>query len=144
MSSNRVDLKTAAIVGLLAASLARPAPGADSPAVTRVSATFRDALFLVDGQTFSGAAAFTWPAGSKHTLEISDMEIGAGNTKTRYAFVHWSTPAGIVGGGSRIITVTADPGVPSYNADQQVEHALSIIYYQCAMPPCKPPGYVRV
>jgi uncharacterized protein (TIGR03437 family) len=143
MSSCRVDLRTPAIAWLLAA-LAGPALWADSPAVTRVSATFRDAVFLVDGQAFSGAAAFTWPAGSKHTLEISDVEIGAGDSKTRYTFVHWSTPAGVVGGGSQIITTTADPGVPWYNADQQVEHALSIIYYQCAAAPCNPPGYVRV
>ena len=129
---------------MVAAALAGPARAADNPAVTRVSATFRDAVFLVDGQAFTGAASFAWPAGSKHALEIGDAEIGAGGPKTRYAFVHWNTPAGVVGGGSRIVTITADAGVPWYNADQQVEHALSIIYYKCASPPCSPPGFVRV
>ena len=144
MSSYRVDFRTPRIAFVLAATLAGPILAADGPAVTRVSATFSNSIFLVDGQIFSGPAAFTWPAGSKHTLEIADVQNAGGETKTRYSFEHWSTPSGPVSAGARIITVTADPGIPWYNADQEVQYALSLIYFQCPAPPCNPPGYVRI
>src|ERR1039457_3979815 len=55
----------------LAAALASCLPAQVTLVTTRISATAGDAVFQVDGQSFTGAAVFSWPAGSKHTLEIA-------------------------------------------------------------------------
>lgn len=116
---------------------------AQAPLVmTRVSTTAKDALFLVDGQSFSGAAAFTWPAGSKHTLEIAPWQFAPGQLKSRYVFQHWTTAAGQTASPSNVQTITADPGIGWYNADLNVENAVSLNFYRCLDAVCFPPGTI--
>lgn len=111
--------------------------------MTRISATAADALFRVDGQAFRGAAVFTWPAGTKHTLEIAasqDTPFSGG----RYILVGWSSPLGPLGSTSNIVTISADPKIPWYRADLTTEYAISLNFYQCAAAPCVSPGTVWV
>ena len=99
-------------------------------------------MFLVDGQALSGAAVFTWPAGSKHDLEIAPWQSAPSQAKTRYTFQHWSTPVGPLPDPSNRVTITADPAIPWYNADLTVEYAVSINFYQCPDGGCAPPGTI--
>jgi hypothetical protein len=110
--------------------------------VTRVSATAPDAVFLVDGQAYGNAAVFSWPTGSKHTLQIGPWQYAPGQTKTRYDFLHWSTPAGPLPDPSGTVTITAAPGVTSYNADLSIEYAVSLNFFQCGDGPCVSPGTI--
>ncbi|HEY2014823.1 MAG TPA: hypothetical protein VGH38_15050 [Bryobacteraceae bacterium] len=126
---------------LLAAAFTMSLRGQETLVMTRVSATARDALFLVDGTAMSGAAVFSWPAGSKHTLEIAPWQF-ASQPRTRYSFQHWSTPSGQLASPSNRVTITADPGVAWYNADVSTEYAVSLNFYQCADDSCSPPGTV--
>jgi len=128
--------------GLLAAALARCLPAQDTGVVTRISATAKDAVFLVDGQVLGAAAVFTWPAGSKHSLEIAPWQPSVSQTNTRYAFEHWSDPAGPLPDPSNLVTITADPGIPWYNADLTTEYAVSLNFYQCPDGGCAPPGTI--
>ncbi len=110
--------------------------------MTRVSATAKDAAFLVDGQAFSGAYVFTWPAGSKHSVGIAPWQYAPSQQRTRYIFQHWSTPAGQLASPSNQVTITADPGVPWFNADLTTEYAVSLNFYQCPDGSCAPPGTI--
>jgi uncharacterized protein (TIGR03437 family) len=113
-------------------------------AMTRVSATAADSVFRVDGQLFTGAAAFSWPAGSKHTLEIAAWQYTPSLPRGRYIFQHWSTPAGPLASSSNLVTVTADPGIPWYRADLTTEYTVSLVFFQCAAGPCASPGTIWV
>jgi len=127
---------------MLAAVFACRLPAQDTLAVTRISATAGDAVFLVDGQVLEAAAVFTWPAGSKHSLEIAPWQSAPSDSKTRYVFQHWSTPAGALPDPSNSVTITADPGIPWYNADLTTEYDVSINFYQCPDGGCAPPGTI--
>ena len=116
-------------------------PAQTTGVMTRISATAKDALFLVDGQVFTGVAAFTWPAGSKHTLGIPTWQYGT-SQKARYVFQHWSAPPGPLPSPSNYVTITADAGIPWYNADQTTEYAISLVFFQCAQAPCASPGTI--
>lgn len=112
--------------------------------MTRISATAPDAVFLVDGEVITGAAVFTWPAGSKHALWIATAQNGMSSTKTQYVFQHWSAPSGPLGSSSNSVTITADPAIAGYNADLTTEYAVSLIFFSCADEPCVSPGTVWV
>ncbi len=112
--------------------------------MTRVYATAADALFTVDGQAFTGAAVFSWPAGSKHTLEIAVSQYTPTQPPGQYTFQHWSTPAGALASPSNQVTVTADPGIPWYRADLTTEYTVTLIFFQCDAPPCASPGTIWV
>ncbi|HEV3200784.1 MAG TPA: hypothetical protein VGZ73_22935 [Bryobacteraceae bacterium] len=119
-------------------------PAQDTMMTTRISATTGDAVFLVDGQTFTGAAVFSWPAGSKHTLEIAAWQPMPTLPKGRYLFQHWSTPLGPLASPSNIVSVTADPGIPWYRADLTAEYTVSLVFFQCGASPCASPGTIWV
>ncbi len=127
---------------MLLAGLTVPLPAQDTGAVTRISVSAREAVFLVDGRSFTGAAVFTWPAGSKHTLEIPAVQYSAW-PKTRYVFQAWSTSSGPLPTPSNFVTITAG-GIPWYNADLAIEYAVSLNFFRCETPPCASPGTVWV
>ncbi len=108
---------------------------------TRISTTANDALFQVDGQWTTGGAAFSWPAGSKHTLSIPVIQNAGPTSKTRYLFQGWLPWPNV----SNQITITADAGITSYTAGLAVEYAVSISYFQCPPdPPCNAPGTIWI
>ena len=124
------------ITAICAARLA-----AQEQVVTRITATAGDAVFQVDGQWITGEAAFAWPAGSKHTLSIPDLQYAGPTSKTRYAFQGWLPWVN----GSNQIIITADAGIPTYTASLLVQYAVSLVYYPCPpIPPCNAPGTIWV
>lgn len=112
--------------------------------MTRIYATATDAMFRVDGQAFSGPAVFTWPKGSKHTLEIDLLQYAPSLPRGRYTFQRWSSPVGTLSSQSNIVTISADPGIPWYRADLTVEYAVSLNFFLCQAAPCVSPGTVWV
>ncbi len=138
MRENRFRLPAAAL--LLGIPLILAAQ--DTGVVTRVSVSAKDAVFLVDGRAFTGAAVFTWPAGSKHNLEVAALQYGSW-PKTRYVFQGWSTPEGPLPSPSNHVTITAG-GIPWYNADLTTEYAVSLNFFPCTDTVCAGPGTVWV
>jgi len=112
--------------------------------MTRISTTASDANFLVDGENFTGAAVFSWPAGSKHTLETSTWQYMATLPRGRYVFQHWNSPIGPLASPSNIVTITADPGIPWYQATLTAEYTVSLVFFQCDVSPCASPGTIWV
>jgi uncharacterized protein (TIGR03437 family) len=101
------------------------------------------APFFVDGKSYTGAAAFLWPAGSKHVLmaPLIQTQIRPG---MRYTFQNWSSGGAVLQPASHIMTVTADPGISSFTADFTLEYRLWLSFYQCAEEPCFPAGSIWV
>jgi uncharacterized protein (TIGR03437 family) len=128
----------------LAAALASCLPAQVTLVTTRISATAGDAVFQVDGQSFTGAAVFSWPAGSKHTLEIAAWQYTPSLPKGRYIFQHWNTPVGPLASPSNIVAVTADAGIPWYQASLTTEYTVSLVFFQCDTSPCASPGTIYV
>jgi uncharacterized protein (TIGR03437 family) len=113
----------------------------DQLVTTDISATASDAKFQVDGQWITGEAAFTWPAGSAHTLSIPPAQYAGPTLKTRYIFQGWLPWANT----SNQITITANAGIPSYTASLAAEYAVTVSYFQCPPnPPCNAPGTIWV
>src|SRR6202158_5853234 len=65
------------VARLLTAAFVLCLQAQDVPVLTRISATARDAVFIVDGTVLTGPAVFTWPAGSKHDLEDASWQLAA-------------------------------------------------------------------
>ena len=103
------------------------------------------ALFYVDGQSYTSAATFLWPQGSKHTLSIIPVQ-QASSYKAQYAFSGWTDSTGILSGANSTVIVTADPGVTWFKASLTLQYAVSLNFYTC--PPgagvCHSPGTVLV
>jgi len=118
-----------------------------SPAVsaTEVYTDPPGAIFYVDGQSFTSAATFLWPQGSKHTLSIVPVQ-QASTYKAQYSFTGWSDPTGILTGGNPIEIVTADPGIAWYKASLTLQYAVSLNFYTCpaGVSVCSGPGTVFV
>ena len=129
---------------LLAGAFVASALAQEAVALTRISATASDAVFRVDGQPYQGAAVFSWPTGSKHTLEIADWQLTPPLLKGRYLFQHWSTALGQLASPSPRVTVTADPGIAWYRADVTTEYAVSLVFFVCEDGPCAYPGTIWV
>jgi uncharacterized protein (TIGR03437 family) len=134
-------LAAAVWLGLTAASLSAQS----QIAITRISATAADARFQVDGEWFTGAALFSWPAGSAHTLYIDPIQNTGPALKTRYLFSNWASSNGPLGSTSNQVVITADPQIAWYNADLTLQYAVSLSYNPCpSQPPCMSPGTVWV
>ena len=103
------------------------------------------ALFYVDGQTYTSAATFLWPQGSKHTLSIIPIQ-QASSYKAQYSFAGWTDSTGILTGANPTVIVTADPGISWYKVALTLQYAVSLNFYAC--PPgatvCSSPGTVVV
>jgi uncharacterized protein (TIGR03437 family) len=102
--------------------------------------------FTVDGQSFSGAATFLWPKGSKHTL--SAPLLSSGNAfKTQYGFQQWVVTGAVV----QTITdasfvFTADPQIQSVVASFTTAYEFDVIYFDCPTDgsPCQSPGTIYI
>ncbi len=118
---------------------------------TRISTNLPDAYFQVDGQWYMGSAQFSWPAGSKHVLNINAPQYSGAAFKTRYTFTGWTASNGpsdpvaapTVDSSSNQIVITADPGITWYLANFAVEYALTLSFYPCVNVP-QSPGRVYV
>jgi hypothetical protein len=89
------------------------------------------AVFFVDGVSYVTTQTFTWPQGSKHIIQFSFTLDASGNSlgyqlstdgKTEYTFGGWTAAGTTLAGGAPLVTVTADPTIPSVIA------ALSELY----------------
>src|SRR5712691_3483445 len=68
--------------------------------------------FWVDGQYFKGSASFLWPVGSKHTLDILQVQ-QVPTAATRYSFNGWTDSTGKLSVSTTQLVITADPSVSS-------------------------------
>ena len=103
------------------------------------------AMFYVDGQSYTGAATFLWPQGSKHTLSILPTQ-NASSYKAQYAFSGWTDSTGILTGANPTVVITADPGISWYKASLTLQYAVTLNFYTCSanMSACHSPGTVYV
>jgi uncharacterized protein (TIGR03437 family) len=115
---------------------------AQSPVSVRVQSSVTGATFWVDGQPYLNSAVFSWPEGSKHTLEVrqaykyanapegitSDPKQYDPSFKTRFSFQGWRSSNGIdVGLDQAVISITADRKVNSYTASFLKEHGILLL-----------------
>ncbi len=101
------------------------------------------ATITVDGQRYFGSAAFLWPAGSKHTLSIEQVQAPRYAVETRMVFQSWSDSTGQFTSSLNTIVITADPAITFYKAKVTEQFALSLNYFNaCGAPdPRTCPGW---
>ncbi len=92
------------------------------------------ANFAVDGQVYTGAASFLWPAGSKHTLQfLTDDGVSFQSSPdhtAEYGFNGWVDNAGLLSLGSNPVqTITADPRITSFIANLNVSYRVSLNFF---------------
>ncbi|MBM3811213.1 MAG: hypothetical protein FJW20_06205 [Acidimicrobiia bacterium] len=108
-------------------------PVAAQVSSVRVIASNPGARFRVDGTEFWGTASFLWPRGSKHILEFPADEEGRQLNalfNTRYRFNAWNDNKGLLASsGSRVVTVTADPEITTYNLTVTTEYRVLINFF---------------
>ena len=118
------------ILIMIAAALAPRCHGQDLGAATRISTVPPGLYFSVDGQNYHDAVSAVWPTGSKHTLQVSSPSQFLGRTQS--VFNNWEFAGGSFMGA--LMTITADPAVPEYQAVFSTQYDLSLLYYGCADP----------
>ena len=120
------------------------------------------ARFSVDGQVYTGAASFIWPAGSKHILMfVTDPPLAGQTTtfqsaldgKTEYGFGGWKDNAGLLApSADPVQTITADPRITSISTPITVLYQVTLNYFTsldpstpstCGAPGTIPPGQFR-
>jgi astacin len=79
------------------------------PSRTVIASNPSGLTVIVDGQPYQAPAAFDWPAGSRHTLRIDDVDQGA----TRLRFAAWSNF------GDRAQTIVASPETTVFTAQMR-------------------------
>lgn len=115
-------------------------------AATRVYTDPAAASFVVDGQRFTGAAAFLWPQGSKHTLDIDPVQQDP-IIKARFLFTGWSESTGLLSASGTHLVITADPSITFYKAAVTLQYAVSLNFFTCPILDitlCGSPGVVLV
>ena len=130
------------IVIMILAALAPRCPGQDLGAATRISTVPPGLWFTVDGQNFLGAMSAVWPTGSKHTLLVSSPSQVQG--QMQFVFSSWAFGGTTFAGNPMIIT--ADPGIPEYQAVFTAQYDLRLLFYSCPDPvTCQlGPGVINV
>ena len=110
--------------------------------LTRITPVPDGAGYLVDGQYYTHASSAMWPAGSKHTLWVSDLA-QTSQLRTQYVFIDWEWSAGSL---PNPVTVTASPAITEYRAIFSTNYALGLIIgVSCPDPSnCLSPGVVTV
>ena len=120
---------------LLAAALAASAVGEERICSVRIETNAPNVPYRVDGQAFFAAATFLWPVGSKHVLSTDLVQTGV-NLGTRYRFRSWSAGTTQLAQPSPIVTVTADPAIPYFRLDFDVEYLLTLSFFNCGDGDC--------
>jgi len=112
--------------------------------VTQVYTVPAGLTFSVDGQYYTAAASFSWPAGSKHTLLVAPAAQTDAEGTTQYAFTGWAT--GSTSLGQNPLVITADPSFSEFHASFSVAYALRLQTSPCAPGPaaCTAPGTIYV
>ena len=134
--SRRIPQAIAALAAILGFA---SSAAAQSPVSVRVESSVTGATFWVDGQPYMNSTVFSWPEGSKHTLEVRQAYMYANapegviidpkqydpTFKTRFAFQGWRSSSGVdVGLDQAVISITADRKVNSYTAAFTKEHGI--------------------
>lgn len=134
---------------LLPAFAAPPLAAQQAPIVSlRVDTSVPGATFWVDGQPYQTSAIFSWPEGSRHTLEIRNEYLRENLTDgqtvdpnqydptfhTRFRFQGWvdSTESLLVGGS--VISITASRQITSYRANFNKQHGVFFLINNETMP----------
>src|SRR5271156_5133272 len=74
------------------------------------------ATITIDGQAYYGSAAFLWPAGSKHTLTIQQVQAPRFLAATKMVFQSWADSSGEFTSSANTIVITADPAITYFKA----------------------------
>jgi uncharacterized protein (TIGR03437 family) len=130
---------------LLAAAAVSPAAGQVSSVLISMGGN-NNIVFTVDGQSYTSAATFLWPKGSKHTLSVPLLSNGNA-PKTQYGFQQWTITGPVV----QTITdstfiFTADPQIQSVVAAFTTAYQFDVVYYDCITDgsPCQSPGTIYI
>src|SRR5579862_2501813 len=101
------------------------------------------ATITVDGQAYYGSAAFLWPAGSKHTLTIQQVQEPRFIAATKMVFQSWDDSSGQFTSSANTIVITADPALTYFKAKVPELFALSLnSFNSCGAPdPRTCPGW---
>jgi len=108
------------------------------------------AMFTVDGTSYTHAANFVWPQGSKHVVAfIINSPAGSpaltqtsSDGGTQYAFNTWAANNGLLTPNTDPVqTVTADPSITSFTAQLTVSYLVSLNLFTSAnsTDPTSPP-----
>ncbi len=128
----------------ISGGLAPLARAQDIGTVVHISSNPDGGMFNVDGQNYTHAMSAIWPTGSKHTLSVPADIQGTLASKSQFTFKNWSYSGGTVPGGDTVV-VTADPNFTTFQANFDVQYALSLNYIACPDPSsCFSPGTVYV
>jgi uncharacterized protein (TIGR03437 family) len=96
--------------------------------LTRITPVPDGAGYTVDGQYYQHVSSALWPAGTKHTLWVSDL-VQTFQNRTQYAFSGWEWSGGSL---PNPATVTADPAITEYRAVFSTNYALGVVFgYSC-------------
>jgi len=132
------------IFGLvLGASILTPPFRAQSPvsSATRVVTLPDPVWFYVDGTAYRSNQTFAWPAGSKHILSTDPIQ-DSSKPGFRYEFSSWTVGGKALADGTSV-AITADPALPQFEANFNVEVALYVSFFACTdASPCNSPGVV--
>jgi len=101
--------------------------------------------FLVDGQSYIGAASFSWPATSKHAVTSYDQNQTT-TAGVAYAFKGWVTNLNPNATPSMSEPITADPSLQWVELLFDTSYAITILLIDCPDPaqPCPAAGTVQV
>lgn len=105
---------------------------AQSTAMTsvQITASDRQAVFLVDGTRVTGSGTFLWPLQSKHTIAVQDVEQNLNNEGTVLRFASWSSSDGQLNAQTtNVIVITADGAQRSYLATFTRMHRLTLSFH---------------
>jgi len=87
-----------------------------SSSLTTITTSVPGMTFSVDGTVYRTSAAFVWPTGSKHILDIPAGDDLVVNPGTKSVFTGWTTTSGTFSTSSQTVTITADPSITGYIA----------------------------
>src|SRR5277367_4129966 len=108
------------------------------------------AQFIVDGTTYTSAANFVWPQGSKHIVAFFvNSPVGSNaisqtslDGKTQYSFNGWKSSTGLLTPNTDPVqTVTADPSITSLTAEVTAAYQVYLNLFTSGSPadPTSPP-----
>jgi len=97
--------------------------------VTVIKTTPNGATYTVDGQTTSQPTSALWPAGSAHTLSVTDTTQTNLILGEQLVFQQWQWAQGSFL--NPTITVTSDPAITSYTAVFAAFYALNVNFNPC-------------
>jgi uncharacterized protein (TIGR03437 family) len=135
------QLKSLAIMGLLASA------GAWAQGVSQITIglTQPGAAFLVDGVTYTTTQVFSWPTGSKHTVQFlysidpntgaQQPFQGANSGTVEYFFTGWTDNTGALAeNGVSIISISASPSLTSLLGNVTLEYQVTVTFYDSPGP----------